>query len=119
MAGIINEDRKEARSMLVSTVNNLLERLVTAQQVLQDFDNQPESNTYDDYQKACYSVEGKLEYKASDACEGSHCYGLDHYEQEFIVNGVHYLGELSVQYNRHDKTYYYVDGTEFTVTEIK
>lgn len=112
-------DHKAARGILVGTVNSLTERLAAAQQVLQDFDDLPENNIFDDFEKGCWLVEAKLEGKASDACEGSHCYGLDHYEQEFIVNGVHYLGELSVEYNRHDKTYYYVDGTEFTVTEIK
>lgn len=115
----MNNDLKITRDTLFSDVAILTERLATAQQILQDFDDQPENNEFDDFELACASIEEKLERKASNDCEGSYCYGSDHYKQEFIVKDVHYLGELSVDYNRHDKTYYYVDGTEFTVTEIK
>lgn len=115
---IMDENRKLVRGKLAETVAYLTKRLAFAQAVLQDFDDQPESHVFDEYENACTSVEDYLMQKAAEACEGSHCYGNDYYEQEFIVNGVHYMGKLDVDYNRHDKTYYYVDRTEFEVNEI-
>lgn len=112
------EDRKVTRGVLAGTVALLTEKLNVAQKVLQDFDDQPESHIFDDYEKACASVEGHLIVKAEKACEGSYNYGLPEYSQEFIVNGVRYLGILIVYYGRHDKTYYYIDDSEFTAKEI-
>lgn len=40
------------------------------------------------------------------------------YEQEFIVSGVRYLGTLECEYNRHDKTYYYVEDAKFSYKEL-
>lgn len=56
---------------------------------------------------------------AREACEGSYCFGDKEYEQEFIVNGVLYLGTLTVEYKRYDKQYYYIETAAFTIEEIK
>lgn len=106
------------RAALVDNIADIERKLAEARATLAAFDALPENNTFDDYKYACNFIEGTLEQQASNDCEGSHCYGADVYEQEFIVNGKHYLGKLEVEYNRHDKTYYYVDETKFTVTEI-
>jgi hypothetical protein len=91
--------------------------LNNAEYALEVFEDSLENNTFTDMQKAEYTVYDRLEDKARKACEGSYCYGDSEYVQEFIVNGVHYIGTLSVDYNRHDKTYYYVDGTNWSVVE--
>ena len=53
---------------------------------------------------------------AFEDCEGAGNCGMDKYTQEFIVGDMHYIATLTVEYNRHDKTYYYIDETDFTVT---
>ena len=37
---------------------------------------------------------------------------------EFIVDEKRYVAILEVEYNRHDKTYYFVDGSDFRVEEL-
>jgi hypothetical protein len=106
------------RSTLIDKIASIELELTRAIEALEVFDALPENNTFEDYDKACASIEGTLEHRARSDCEGSYNYGNDEYTQEFIVNGKHYLGKLEVEYNRHDKTYYYVDQTKFTVTEI-
>ena len=106
------------RARLCDDIAEIELQLIRAKNNLATFDALPENNTFDDYTDAIYTIEVKLAKMAHADCEGSHCYGADEYEQEFIVNGKHYLGKLSVEYNRHDKTYYYVDETDFTVTEL-
>lgn len=106
------------RAALVDNIADIERKLAEARATLVAFDALPENNTFDDYEQACASIEGELEHQAHSDCEGSYNLGDDVYEQEFIVNGKHYLGKLEVEYNRHDKTYYYVDETKFTVTEI-
>lgn len=106
------------RQALLDNIKYAEAQVINAKSTLDEFDALPENNTFDDYQDACWIIEAKLSDMASNDCKGSHCYGADEYKQEFIVNGKHYLGKLTVQYNRHDKTYYYVDETDFTVTEL-
>jgi hypothetical protein len=55
---------------------------------------------------------------ARDACEGSYCFGDDEYTQDFYVGDDLYRATLTVEYNRHDKTYYYVDGDEFKTEKL-
>jgi hypothetical protein len=49
---------------------------------------------------------------ASNACEGSHKFGRDEYTFKFKVGDKRYAGTAKVDYNRHDKTYYYVEDVE-------
>lgn len=68
---------------------------------------------------AITAVEEKLEDEARNDCEGAGNCGAEEYTQEFMVAGVVHVGTLKVEYNRHDKTYYYVDGSKFSVAEKK
>lgn len=99
---------------LEAAVSTAQTALNLAQQALEAFNDAPENNQFDDIEKAHSAIEDKLYGKAHKACEGSHCCGLPKYTQEFIVNGTRYVGTLTVEYNRHDKTYYYVEESEFT-----
>jgi hypothetical protein len=66
-------------------------------------------------------IAGVLEDKASNDCEGSYCYGQSEYTQEYqlIDSDVVYEGKIKVEYNRHAKTYYYVDEVEYSFSEVK
>jgi len=66
-------------------------------------------------QEAENVIENRLENMARDDCEGAGNCGAAKYMQEFIVDGSHYMATLSVEYNRHDKTYYYVEEQQFSV----
>lgn len=77
-----------------------------------------EGNTFDTLEEAEGAIEDMLRGKASDACEGSYCYGLDQYTLKFKAAGELYLATLDVEYNRHDKQYYYVDGCQFKVEKL-
>lgn len=47
--------------------------------------------------------------QASEDCEGSHCIGMDQYVTVAKVGDTYYEFTTPMEYNRHDKTYYYVD----------
>jgi hypothetical protein len=92
-----------------------------AEGVLSDAKNNLESlerdirnHTYTSIGKACNFIENMLRNKADEDCEGSYCCGLDSYSQDFIVDGKEYIAIMTFEYNRHDKTYYYVDHCEFS-----
>jgi len=104
----LNEAVSKAQEALELAQSNLFEYLI-----------KPENNTFTDLKVASDTIEGKLYSRADEACEGSYCRGLDQYVQLFYVNDVLYRGTLEVEYNRHDKTYYYIDETEFSVEEVK
>ena len=65
------------------------------------------------------SISSLLYTKAEDACEGSHNCGKDEYTQPYQLIGDTkvYTAKLSVNYNRHDKTYYYVDSATYSYSE--
>lgn len=86
----------------------------TAIHNLYKFDAKAENNVFATLDEAESEVEDKLLNEASDDCAGAGNMGCEAYTQEFMVDNVAYIGTLTVEYNRHDKTYYYVDGSNFT-----
>ena len=102
------------RDELVQAVTDAMSTLATAQDALDAFNARAENNVYESLQLALNTVEYQLQSRAYDACEGAGNCGLSEYTQLFIVDDITYIGLLEVEYNRHDKTYYYVDGQEFT-----
>lgn len=105
------------KEQLESAVKAAEEDLFKAKQALEEFLDSPENNVFDNLEEACGEIEDKLCEKAGEDCEGSYNCGLEEYSQEFIVNGVHYVGTLKCEYNRHDKTYYYLEEYKFTFAE--
>lgn len=79
----------------------------------------PENNIFESLEIAEGKIEDMLSDRAHDACEGSYCCGDNYYEQLFYVGDVLYKGIACVEYNRHDKTYYYVDGFDFRVEKVE
>jgi hypothetical protein len=74
-----------------------------------------ENNVFETMDKAEAVIENALLVMARDDCEGARNCGAESYSREFMVDGKTYVGTLTCEYNRHDKTYYYIDGHEFAV----
>lgn len=88
-----------------------------AQKELADFEQSAENHRYATIQEGFY-LEDDLTDRASEDCEGSYNIGADEYRQEFIVDDKKYVAILyDIEYNRHDKRYYFVDGHKFRVED--
>lgn len=77
------------------------------------------NHVYNHFWEAEYTIFNYFENIARESCEGSYCYGESEYTQEFVVDGVHYLATVTFEYNRYDKQYYYIDGSNYSYKEIK
>ena len=93
--------------------------LVNAESALEAFDASPENNVFATLEEAEGVLEGRMRARAFSDCEGAHNCGQDQYTQEFIVDGKHYMATAKFEYNRHDKTYYYIDGCDFSIAPIE
>jgi hypothetical protein len=107
----IEEKLKELSKEYHKAVGELNKQLV-------EIETAPENNVFDSVEDACGTLEERFLDAASLACEGSYAYGEDTYSQEFIVGDVHYIFNIIIEYSRHDKRYYYVDGSRTKVTDI-
>lgn len=85
---------------------------------LTEFVDSAENNRFDSLEDAEGNIEDKLRDKAFEDCEGAGNCGLDEYTQNFYVGDDLYRATLTCEYNRHDKTYYYLDESEFTVEKL-
>lgn len=92
--------------------------LAQAEKALANFETAPEQNVFPSLDEAEGVLEERMRNWAFEDCQGAYNCGSDEYEQEFIVDGVHYLATLECEYNRHDKTYYYLDGATFSYKQI-
>lgn len=65
---------------------------------------------FESHEEAEDILRWELQDKAENACKGSHNRGADEYTQPYqlIGDSTIYFGKITVQYSRHDKTYYYV-----------
>lgn len=88
--------------------------LAAAEQALASFEASPDQNVFPSLDEAESVLEDRMRGWAFDDCQGAYNVGADVYEQEFIVDGLHYIAELKCEYNRHDKMYYYLDGAKFS-----
>jgi len=104
------------KSTLQQNVKDAEAALVAANAALDDFDSAPEQNVFASLEAAGV-LEDRLRDRAFQDCEGAGNCGDDTYTQEFIVDGVHYIGTLTVEYNRHDKTYYFIEHAEFSIAQ--
>jgi hypothetical protein len=86
---------------------------------LENFVDDPDNNVFDTVDGAKWELEARFRERAHAACEGSYNYGEATYAQGFSTkDGKHWMFKLEVEYSRHDKTYYYIDRAEATVTEV-
>lgn len=68
-------------------------------------------DVFDTLDEAISEINDRHHEEASEACEGSHCMGLDSYESVVYIKSEakYYELQTEFEYNRHDKQYYYVD----------
>lgn len=99
-------------------INNLRNKLRSAEIELYVLEGLADNNRFSDMEVAEMAIYEKLEREANEDCEGRGNCGNPQYTQEFYVNDQLYVGILDVEYNRHDKTYYYVEESTFTVKKL-
>lgn len=105
------------REELLAIVETCTAALEEAQRNLALWDGAIENNVYDSVEAAGILEDILLEEAMAD-CEGSYSYGMDTYSQDFLVNGIAYRATLECEYNRHDKTYYYVESHKFKIDKL-
>lgn len=111
---MINLDKRQE---LQTVVDNLKTQLINAQIAVDVFDYSPENHRYATIDDA-YELEDVLRNRAHEDCEGSYNCGQPEYTQGFYVGDKEYEATAKVEYNRHDKTYYYIDGFDFSFKEV-
>ena len=102
----------------MNTISDLRGKLRAAECELYVLKSLADNNRFDSMEAAETAIYSKLEAEANEDCEGSYNCGNPQYHQEFYVNDQLYIGVLDVEYNRHDKTYYYVEESTFTVKKL-
>lgn len=110
------EELEHALATAKAVVDHIAEKLHEA---IQD----PINNVFTTLEKARVVLSRRMKQEAMDACEGSHCMGMEQYTQIFYVDDgagpiEKYIATANIEYNRHDKTYYYVDSFEFSVDSL-
>jgi hypothetical protein len=90
-----------------------------ANAALEAFETSAENNVFESIDLACYHLEDVMRDRAFQDCQGAYNCGDDNYTQEFIVDGIHYLARIDVEYDRHDKTYYFIEECKFSYTKIE
>lgn len=100
---------------LEQKVQDARKALSDAIAALAEFNAKPENNMFESMEVAHSTIYSKLMMEAEEDCEGSYNCGAEQYTQDFVVDGVMYVGILDCEYNRHDKMYYYIDGHEFRI----
>ena len=104
----------QTRETLKAEINAAKKALEAAQQAYDEFDQAAENNVFASLEDA-ESLEEVLADRAFQDCQGAYNCGSPSYEQEFMVDGVAYVATLKCEYNRHDKTYYYLEEREFSI----
>jgi hypothetical protein len=94
------------------------EQLKEAEANLVVAESLPENNVFGSSEEATDILYGVLEDRASQDCEGSYNCGKPQYTQLFYVDKTLYKAVANVEYNRHDRTYYYVDRFDFKIEEV-
>lgn len=110
--------KTEKRNNILLKIQAIEKQLNLANRELEEFDASLENNTFDTLEEATNTLEDVLYEMARSDCEGSYNCGEPVYTREFMVDNIVYLAKLEVEYNRHDKTYYYIDRRKFSYSVI-
>lgn len=102
---------------LSNTIADLQKQLDAANAEYYALSTSVENNVYANLEFALAAMEKMMRNEAHEDCEGSYNCGAEKYTRDFKVDDVIYTATLKVEYNRHDKTYYYVDGATFSYKE--
>jgi hypothetical protein len=106
---------KETLELAVKEARKALD---AAEKALYDFNSSAENNVFDSLEDARDKLEDELRDMAFEDCQGAHNCGDSEYRQEFFVDGVKYVAICEVEYDRHDKTYYYIYGHKFRIEKV-
>lgn len=104
---------------LEQAVNDARATLESAEAALAAFEASPDNNRFDDLDYATATIEEALREEAYQDCQGAYNCGSPSYSREFYVGDTLYRGTAEFEYNRHDKTYYYIEECNFTYEEVK
>lgn len=109
----------DKRTELERAIQDAKKNLESAQAELSAYDSLPENNRFDDLDDALGTIEDQLRDLAFADCQGACNCGDASYSKEFYVGDTLYRGTAEFEYNRHDKTYYYIEECDFTYEEVK
>jgi hypothetical protein len=112
------ETKKATLGLLNDAIRDASGLLSKATMRKRDFESLLENNDFPSLEEAESWLEERLHEYACEDCEGSYNCGIDEYKQRFTVAGVLYKATLRVDYNRHDKRYYYTDGVTLKVAAV-
>jgi hypothetical protein len=107
------------REELSAAVQTTYEAYRNAQEALLEFEMLAINNVFPTIEDASMSIEDKLYRNASADCEGAYNCGELEYQQEFMVDNVTYVGIFTPEYDRYDKTYYYIKSSKFRYEVIE
>lgn len=107
----------------MTTLEQLKQNITDAKSALNDaeaalieYEEQAENNVYASLDDAA-ELEDVLSDLAFQDCQGAHNCGNPEYTRDFMVDDRVYVAKLTVEYNRHDKMYYYIEESEFSIAE--
>ena len=103
----------KTRQELQSVITEAKVNLKSAVDALAKFDSAAENNVFESKERAEFATEDMCDKRAHEDCEGAGNRGLGTYTQDYMVDGVKYRCTATYEYNRHDKTYYYIDGRDY------
>ena len=103
------------QAKLIEAVKDARALVSHTEKALAEWQASPENNVYESLE-AAEALEDTLRGMAFEDCEGAGNCGMDTYQREFMVGDTKYIALLQCEYNRHDKTYYYLDEASFSIT---
>lgn len=108
------------RQKFLDNINRLEKMLTQAKSQLNAYDSLPENNVFATIEDALYELEDDMREEAAEDCEGAYNIGNDTYTRKFMLQGKPevYEATLHVEYNRHDKTYYYIEESRIEYKQI-
>lgn len=106
------------RKVINAKINRLMAEVSGLHEQLDALDNSIEANVFGSHEEAEKTLYWRFSTIANEACEGSHCYGEDVYTQDFKVGDELFTATVEFEYNRHDKEYYYVEGSTYSYKAV-
>lgn len=105
-------------------IKHIQQSLAEAEKVVRDWhvllaeaDGDIQNHVYESLEQAENFLMNGFENQAFEDCEGANNCGEKEYSQDFIVDGVEYTATGIFTYDRHSKTYYYIDESEYCYWE--
>jgi hypothetical protein len=111
-------NKEQTINALELNIKEAQKRLDYHKGALEDFRASHECNVFDNLEDAEDAIAEELEALAREECEGAYNCGNESYSRGFFVGGKAYEATMTFEYNHHDKTYYYIDSSEYSYKEI-